>query len=82
MWTLAFWQAAGERAVATFAQTFVGLYGTDALGWLNVDLGQTAVVSGIAAGLSVLKSLIVTSATGELSIGRHEAVQSKVSDDR
>lgn len=82
MFTLLFWKAASERAISTFAEVFIGLYGTDQLGWLSVDLAQVSAVSGIAAGLSVLKSLVVTRTTGDLSIGRHEAVQSKVSDDR
>lgn len=74
IFSLQFAKAAGERAISTFAEVFIGLYGTDQLGWLSVDVWQTAAVSGIAAGLSVLKSIVVANTTGGVSVGRHEAV--------
>ena len=51
-----FLKDAGERAVATVAQTFVALVGTDAMDILSVGVGD-AVKAAIAAGvLSFVKS--------------------------
>lgn len=71
--TTDFWAAAGERAVATFAQTLVALIGVDALtpvwelGW--AELLGTAV---LAALLSVLKSVGAGAVTGTPSVGHLE----------
>lgn len=77
MFTVLFWKAVFERAVSTAAQILVTLAGSDALGWVNLDWGQIFVASGIAAGLSVAKSLIVSSATdGGPSVGNVEKLSS------
>lgn len=52
-----FWIASAERALKTFAQTLLALLGTDAVGVLNADLGQSALAALAAAGLSVLTSV-------------------------
>lgn len=57
MFTTAFWVAAFERAVKTFAQAAVALLTADATGLLGVDWGQTASVAGLAALVSVLTSI-------------------------
>lgn len=46
-----------ERAVKTFAQTFVALAGASQMDWLNLDWPQLAATSAIAAGLSILTSI-------------------------
>jgi hypothetical protein len=46
-----------ERAVKTFAQTFVALAGASQMDWLNLDWQHLASTSLIAAGLSVLTSI-------------------------
>ena len=46
-----------ERAVKTFAQTFVALAGASQMDWLNLDWQHLAATSLIAAGLSVLTSI-------------------------
>ena len=46
-----------ERAVKTFAQTFVALAGASQMDWLNLDWQHLAATSAIAAGLSVLTSI-------------------------
>ena len=46
-----------ERAVATFAQTLVALVGTNAVDILSVGLGDSLKAAGVAAALSVLKSV-------------------------
>lgn len=46
-----------ERAVATFAQTLVALIGTNAVDVLSVSLVDSLAAAGIAAVLSVLKSV-------------------------
>ena len=47
-----------ERSVATFAQTLLALIGTNATDLLSVSLVDAVAASGIAAGLSVLKSVV------------------------
>ncbi|MER5882726.1 holin [Streptomyces sp. NPDC001941] len=59
----AFWKAAFERAVRTFAQGTIGAIGAGALSILDVDWGEAAGVGGLAAVLSVLTS-VATSGVG------------------
>jgi hypothetical protein len=46
-----------ERAIATFAQTLVALVGTNAVDILSVGLTDSLKAAGVAAGLSVVKSV-------------------------
>jgi hypothetical protein len=46
-----------ERAIKTFAQTFVALAGASQMDWLTLDWVQLAATAAIAAGLSVLTSI-------------------------
>lgn len=64
MWTSAFWKAAGERAIRTFAQALVALIGVEAVSIVSLDWPQMLYVSATAALLSVLTS-IVASGVGE-----------------
>jgi hypothetical protein len=57
MFTRAFWTAALERAVKTFAQTAAALIGADAIDVLEIDWASVAGVSGTAALVSVLTSI-------------------------
>lgn len=63
IWTKAFWRAAAERAIGTFAQTLGGLLAADEGGELvNLDLIHAdwrgyLMAAGVAALLSVLKSV-------------------------
>jgi hypothetical protein len=57
MFTKIFLRQVAERAVKTFAQTFVALAGVSQMDWLSLDWAQLAATSGIAAGLSVLTSI-------------------------
>jgi hypothetical protein len=83
MFTWVFWKAVLERSLSTFAEVFVSFYTVDAMaGWTQIDVVHVATVSGIAAGLAVLKSLVAYSQSGTASLGRHEAIQSKVVDER
>lgn len=77
--TRAFWKAATERAVKTFAQSLaaVGLAGSTGL--LDVDWGNALSVAGLATLLSYLTSLgsdVATSTDGpslanEIAVGKH-----------
>lgn len=63
MWTKAYWLATAERAVKTFAQTFLALLGvtsvdTVTVAILHADWSTDLKVAGVAAGLSVLTSII------------------------
>lgn len=75
MWSFLFWKAAGERAISTFAQTALALVGTDLTGYLHIDYLQIAAISGIAAGLSVLKSVGASTSEGTPSLGNFEALK-------
>lgn len=46
-----------ERAISTFAQTLVALVGTNATNMLEVGLTDSLKAAGVAAGLSVVKSI-------------------------
>jgi hypothetical protein len=75
IWTLAFWMGAGERAIKTFAQTELAVFGVGVLvpivelPWLpGLGMGVTAAL------LSVLTSIGNADFTaGTMSNGRHEA---------
>lgn len=53
-----FWAYAGERAVKTFAQAGLAFLGTGAVGIFAVDWAGFFSISGGAALLSVLTSII------------------------
>ena len=57
MFTKSFVMQLVERAIKTFAQTFVALAGASQMDWLNLDWQHLAATSLIAAGLSVLTSI-------------------------
>ena len=57
MFTKFFLRQLAERAIKTFAQTFVALAGASQMDWLNLDWQHLAATSLIAAGLSVLTSI-------------------------
>ena len=57
MFTKIFLRQVAERAIKTFAQTFVALAGVSQMDWISLDWAQLAATSGIAAGLSVLTSI-------------------------
>lgn len=55
-----YWIDLGERAVTTFAQVFGALaIVSSPMDLISLDWGGIATASGIAAGLSVVKSLAV-----------------------
>lgn len=61
MFTKLFWMDAAERAIATFAQTLLALVAVLApmsgMDLLDINYGPLLLVSLIAAGLSVVKSI-------------------------
>lgn len=57
MFTKSFLMQLVERAIKTFAQTFVALAGASQMDWLNLDWQHLTATAAIAAGLSVLTSI-------------------------
>jgi hypothetical protein len=67
IWTGAFWKAAAERAVKTFAQTEAALLTAAGTGLLETDFRVSLSVSGMAAVVSLLTSVgsdLVTNGDG------------------
>lgn len=57
MWTAAFWKAAFERAVRTFAQALLAVMTADGFGLLDADWTARFSAAGMAAVLSLLTSI-------------------------
>lgn len=64
MWTSAFWYDAGERALKTAVQVFVGAYGAASLAptemFNPISLKETLLLAGASAILSVGTSILST----------------------
>jgi tRNA A37 threonylcarbamoyladenosine dehydratase len=60
MFSMSFWQYAGERAIKTFAQAAIAFLGTGAVGLFSIDWLSLVSVAGGAAFLSVLTSVVTT----------------------
>lgn len=58
MFTLAFWNYAGERAIKTVAQSAIAYLGTGTIGLFEIDWTSLASVSLGAGLLSVLTSIV------------------------
>lgn len=74
MWTLAFWRAAAERGVKTFAQTAAAMIVAAGTGLLDADWVQLLSVAGMAALVSILTSVGSGVATGSPSLGGGEVL--------
>ena len=57
IWTAAFWKAAAERALKTFAQAFAAILVATGTGLLDTDWQNAASVAAMAAVISVLTSI-------------------------
>lgn len=64
IFTLAFWQAAGERAIKTGAQTAAALATAAGTGLIDTDWTTVASVSGMALVVSLLTSIGSDALTG------------------
>lgn len=68
MYTKLFWKDAVERAIKTFAQTFIGVAGytgvTTDLSLLEINYIPLVIVSFITAGLSILTSVASAAKAG------------------
>ena len=79
IYTPTFWKDAAERAVSTAAQAANGVLTAGAVGLVHVDWAATGSIAGLAAVVSILKSLVAgTSGDGSASLvdtdpGRHAA---------
>lgn len=79
IFTPTFLKDAAERAISTAAQAAIGVLTAGAVGLIDVDWAATGSIAGLAAVVSVLKSLVAgTSGDGTASLvdtdpGRHAA---------
>lgn len=76
IWTKAFWQGAGERAIKTFAATLAGLLTGDGIGLVDVDWASALSVSGLAT----LVSFLIAVGNADFTAGLPKATTTKVSD--
>lgn len=65
MFTLHFWNYAGERAIKTFAQAALAYLGTGAVGLFGIDFAGLISIAGLSALLSILTSVITHNSTTE-----------------
>ena len=74
-----FWEAAGERAIKTAAQTFVALLGVHGAGLLTVNWLQILSVVGSATVLSIMTSLssltVIGTAKSPLELMQNDAAK-------
>lgn len=64
-----FWVDAGDRAVSTFAQATVGaILASSAVSIIDLNLGQSAAVGGLAALISVLQSIAARGSDGPVAV--------------
>jgi hypothetical protein len=81
--TAAFWKGAADRAIATFAQSLLATLTAGSTGIVDLDFGQLASVSGLAALVSLVTSLAYPSRvadTATLTNSTSPASQSTVED--
>lgn len=58
MFTTKFWSYSGERAIKTFAQAALAYLGTGSVGLFELDWVNLVSISGGAALLSILTSVV------------------------
>lgn len=81
IWTTSFWKGLGERALKTFCMSLAGVFGTGAVGLLEVDWVGALSVASMATLLSVLTAIGNSDFTSgassdvtEISEGKHTTV--------
>lgn len=63
IWTAAFWKATAERVLSTAAQAAIAILTADGFNLLNIRWQGVLATVGLAALLSLLKSLVANQAT-------------------
>lgn len=65
MFSRAFWEYAGERAIKTFAQAAIAALGAGSVGLFAIDWSALLSVAGGAALLSLLTSLVAVRSSSD-----------------
>jgi len=80
IYTPTFWKDAAERAISTAAQAAIGVLTAGSIGLVDVDWASTGSIAGLAAVVSLLKSIVASGiGNGDASLvdtaepGRHAA---------
>lgn len=80
IYTPTFWKDAAERAISTAAQAAIGVLTAGSIGLVDVDWASTGSIAGLAAVVSLLKSIVASGiGNGDASLvdtapgGRHSA---------
>lgn len=77
IWSVPFWKGAGERALWTWAQTFLGAFfaveGTD----MTLDV-QTWYAAAIAATAAAFLSVLKSAAQPEFTAGKYQVVEQTI----
>lgn len=69
MGSKSFWIDAGERAVRTFAQALLALFGAGVVDVVHAPWGADLAIAAGAAGLSVLTSIVASGVAGSATAG-------------
>jgi len=63
MWTAQFWKGLGERTAATFIEAMLAFLVVTGFDPMHADWSQILVAAGTAAGIALLKGLLVNLTT-------------------
>lgn len=77
IWSVPFWKGAGERALWTWAQTFLGAFFAVEGADISLDV-QTWYAAAIAATAAAFLSVVKSAAQPEFTAGKYQVVEQTI----